>query len=172
MASEKYQVKVKDADFNVEVAQNGAEISLNGERLNLDLLGDPKKGFHLLRNNKSHQIHVVEADYESKEFIIEVDGEAYPVSVADRFDLLLKDLGMEHLANVAVNDLKAPMPGLVLDIKVSPGETIKKGQAILVLEAMKMENVLKAENDAVIKSIMCEKGQAVEKGQILIEFDV
>lgn len=172
MASEKYQVKVNDADYDVEVAQNGAEIKLNGEPLNLDLLGDAKKGFHLLRNHKSHEINVVEADYDSKEFIIEVDGESYPVKVSDRFDILLKDLGMEHLANAAVNDLKAPMPGLVLDVKVEAGQSIKKGQPILVLEAMKMENVLKAESDAIIKSINCEKGQAVEKNQILIEFEV
>lgn len=172
MASEKYQVKVNEADYDVEVAQNGAEIKLNGEVLDLDLMGDSKKGFHLLRNHKSHEINVIEADYETKEFLIEVDGEKYPVKVADRFDLLLKDLGMEHLANAAVNDLKAPMPGLVLDIKVEPGQSIKKGQPILVLEAMKMENVLKAETDATIKSVNCEKGQAVEKNQVLIEFEV
>jgi len=172
MASEKYQVKVNEADYDVEVAQNGAEIKLNGEVLDLDLMGDSKKGFHLLRNHKSHEINVIEADYETKEFLIEVDGEKYPVKVSDRFDLLLKDLGMEHLANAAVNDLKAPMPGLVLDIKVEPGQSIKKGQPILVLEAMKMENVLKAETDATIKSVSCEKGQAVEKNQVLIEFEV
>ncbi len=171
MSSEKYQVKVNEKDYKVEVAQNGAEIKLDGELLNLDLKGDAKKGFHLLRNHKSHQVHILEADYETKEFLIEVDGAPYPVKVADRFDLLLKDLGMEHLANAAVNDLKAPMPGLVLDVKVEAGETIKKGQALLVLEAMKMENVLKAESEATVKSINCAKGEAVEKNQVLIEFE-
>lgn len=171
MASEKYQVQVNEQDYQVEVAQNGAAISVDGQELDLDLKGNAKQGFHLLRNHKSHEIHVIEADYESKEFLIEVDGEAYPVKVSDRFDILLKDLGMEHLTNVAVNDLKAPMPGLVLDIKVEPGQSIKKGQALLVLEAMKMENVLKAESDTIIKSIECTQGQAVEKNEVLIEFE-
>lgn len=171
MASEKYQVQVNEKDYQVEVAQNGAAITVDGKALDLDLKGDAKQGFHLIQNHKSHEIHVIEADYESKEFVIEVNGEAYPVKVSDRFDILLKDLGMEHLANAAVNDLKAPMPGLVLDIKVEPGQSIKKGQALLVLEAMKMENVLKAESDAVIKSVECTQGQAVEKNEVLIEFE-
>lgn len=172
MSSEMYQVKVKDQDYKVEVKQNGADIRVNGVPLELDLKGDAKKGFHLIKDRKSYQIHVLESDLENKEFLVEVNGQTFPVKGSDRFDLLLKDLGMEHLANAVVNDLKAPMPGLVLEIKVAPGDTIKKGQAILVLEAMKMENVLKAESDAVVKSINCEKGQAVEKNQVLIEFEV
>jgi biotin carboxyl carrier protein len=167
-----YQVNVNDRDFKVEVKGNGAEVLLNGAALELDLKGDAKKGFHLIKDRKSYQIQVLESDLESKEFLVEVNGQTFPVKGSDRFDLLLRDLGMEHLANAAVNDLKAPMPGLVLDVKVAPGDSIKKGQAILVLEAMKMENVLKAESDAVVKSINCETGQAVEKNQILIEFEV
>lgn len=172
MSSEMYQVNVNDRDFKVEVKGNGAEVLLNGAALELDLKGDAKKGFHLIKDRKSYQIQVLESDLESKEFLVEVNGQTFPVKGSDRFDLLLRDLGMEHLANAAVNDLKAPMPGLVLDVKVAPGDSIKKGQAILVLEAMKMENVLKAESDAVVKSINCETGQAVEKNQILIEFEV
>lgn len=172
MSSEMYQVNVNDRDFKVEIKGNGAEVLLNGAALELDLKGDAKKGFHLIKDRKSYQIQVLESDLESKEFLVEVNGQTFPVKGSDRFDLLLRDLGMEHLANAAVNDLKAPMPGLVLDVKVAPGDSIKKGQAILVLEAMKMENVLKAESDAVVKSINCETGQAVEKNQILIEFEV
>jgi len=171
MSSEMYQVKVKDQEYKVEVKQNGADIRLNGAPLELDLKGNSKKGFHLIKDRKSYEIQILESDLDSKEFLVEVNGNVFPVKGADRFDLLLKDLGMEHLANAAVNDLKAPMPGLVLDIKVAPGDTIKKGQAILVLEAMKMENVLKAESDAVVKSINCEKSQAVEKNEVLIEFE-
>jgi biotin carboxyl carrier protein len=63
------------------------------------------------------------------------------------------------------------MPGLVLAVKVSPGDKIKKGEALIVLEAMKMENVLKAEADCVIKSIDCIIGSAAEKGQVLISFE-
>jgi len=85
-------------------------------------------------------------------------------------DLLLEKMGIANLETVQVNDLKAPMPGLILDILVTPGQTVKKGDQLLILEAMKMENVLKAPGDGVVASIEVEKGKSVEKGQILINF--
>ena len=171
MSSEKFQIKVNSQSFELEANALKKSGSLNGEDYILDLLGNAEKGFSLIRNNKSYEVQVLEADYDQKEFLIEVDGESYHVNAADRFDLLLKDLGMEHLNSVALNDLKAPMPGLVLEVKVAAGDTIKKGQALMVLEAMKMENVLKAEADCQIKSIDCSIGAAVEKGQVLISFE-
>jgi biotin carboxyl carrier protein len=170
MASEKFQIKVNSQSFELEANAFKKSGFLNGEGYTLDLLGNAEKGFSLIRNNKSYEVQVLEADYEQKEFLIEIDGQSYHVNAADRFDLLLKDLGMEHLNAATVNDLKAPMPGLVLEVKVAPGDSIKKGQALMVLEAMKMENVLKAEADCLIKSIDCTIGAAVEKGQVLISF--
>ena len=76
---------------------------------------------------------------------------------------------MDKMFAQKVNDLKAPMPGLVLDILVSEGQTIQKGDNLLVLEAMKMENNLKATNDAVVKKIKVSKGDKVEKNTVLIE---
>jgi len=70
-----------------------------------------------------------------------------------------------------VNDLKAPMPGLVLDVLVKEGQQIKKGENLLVLEAMKMENNLKALSDAVVKKVNVGKGARVEKNEILIELE-
>tara|TARA_R110002050_G_scaffold230321_2_gene366142 strand:+ start:1646 stop:2164 length:519 start_codon:yes stop_codon:yes gene_type:complete len=171
MSSEKFQIKVNSQSFELEANALKKTGSLNGKSYSLDLLGNAEKGFSLIRDNKSYEVQVLEADYDQKEFLIEIDGQSYAVSAADRFDLLLKDLGMEHLNNAAVNDLKAPMPGLVLEVKVAAGDSVKKGQALMVLEAMKMENVLKAETDCLIKSIDCTIGAAVEKGQILISFE-
>jgi biotin carboxyl carrier protein len=171
MSSEKFQIKVNSQSFELEANALKKSGSLNGKDYSLDLLGNAENGFSLIKNNKSYEVQVLEADYGQKEFLIEVDGESYQVNASDRFDLLLKDLGMEHLNDAALNDLKAPMPGLVLEVKVEPGDTIKKGQALMVLEAMKMENVLKAEADCQIKSIDCNIGATVEKGQVLISFE-
>ncbi len=171
MSSQSYQIEINEKAYPVEVSEQGKKLSLNGESLSLDIKGNAEKGFHLIHQQKSYRIHVLEADYESKEFSLEINDQIIAVKAADRFDLLLKDLGMEHLAASALNDLKAPMPGLVLDIKVKAGDNIKKGQPLIVLEAMKMENVLKAENDAVIKAVPCQEGEAVEKNQVLIEFE-
>jgi pyruvate carboxylase subunit B len=66
--------------------------------------------------------------------------------------------------------LKAPMPGLVLRVQVEPGQRVPAGAGLVVLEAMKMENELKSRFDAVIKAIRVQPGEAVEKGQVLLEF--
>lgn len=171
MSSQTYQIDINEKTYEVELDARNEEIQLNGQAQKLDIRGNSEKGFHILNGQKSYRVHVLEADFETKEFLLEVNDQVIPIKAADRFDILLKDLGMEHLTGSALNDLKAPMPGLVLDIKVQVGEAIQKGQALLVLEAMKMENVLKAESDAVVKSINCQKGEAVEKNQILIEFE-
>ena len=62
------------------------------------------------------------------------------------------------------------MPGLVLNILVKPGDAVKKNDPVLVLEAMKMENMIKAPGDAVVGAIAAETGKAVEKGQLLVSF--
>ena len=69
-----------------------------------------------------------------------------------------------------VKDIKAPMPGLILDLKVKPGDEVKKGDVVLILEAMKMENIIKAPGDGLVKAVKVNLKQSVEKNQVLIQF--
>src|ERR1035437_3214637 len=126
--------------------------------------------FHIIKNNKSYNVEVIKADAVEKSFLISVNGNKYQLNVKDKYDALLKSLGLDTLNSKKVNELKAPMPGLVLDVRVSEGDTVKKGDPILVLEAMKMENIIKSPTDGVIKKINVKKGLAVEKNQVLINF--
>ena len=77
---------------------------------------------------------------------------------------------MDALASKKVNEVKAPMPGMVLNILVQEGAEVKKGDALLVLEAMKMENIIKSPCDGTVKRVAATKGTAVEKNQLLIQF--
>ena len=86
-------------------------------------------------------------------------------------DLMLEKLGIQTKSTKKINHLKAPMPGLVTKIFVAEGDVIKQGEPLLILEAMKMENVFKAASDVIIKSISVGERQAVEKGEVLIAFD-
>ena len=115
-------------------------------------------------------MEVIKADSIEKSFLVSVNGNKYQLQVKDKFDELLKSLGFDELNSKKVNELKAPMPGLVLDIRVAEGGQVKKGDAVLVLEAMKMENIIKSPTDGVIKKINVKKGVAVEKNQVLINF--
>ncbi len=133
-----------------------------------------KKGdtptFHILKDTKSFTAEVVEADYATKSFIIRINGNKYSIMVKDRFDGLLHDLGMDSQTSSKLDNMKAPMPGLVLDVRVSEGQQVMKGDSIIVLEAMKMENILKAQADGTVKNISVKKGDKVEKNQVMITF--
>ena len=99
-----------------------------------------------------------------------LNGIHYPVRIKDRTDLLLEEMGMDMGASDAAADLKAPMPGLVLDVLVATGDTVSKGAPLLVLEAMKMENMIKATADATVEAINVSTGDTVEKDQLMITF--
>ena len=79
-------------------------------------------------------------------------------------------MGFEVGTSKNISHIEAPMPGLILDIPVSEGDEVKEGDALLVLEAMKMENVILSPRDGVIGKIAVEKGAAVDKKSLLIEF--
>jgi biotin carboxyl carrier protein len=155
--------------FDIQSDKTG--ISVNSQPFNWDLVEIKDGNFHILYNNRSFNAEVLEADYQSKSFLIKINNHKHSISVKDRFDLLLDQLGMSNANSAKVNDLKAPMPGLIVDIKVQVGDTVKKGDTILILEAMKMENVLKSVGDGVVKNIKIAPKQNVEKNQILIEFE-
>lgn len=107
---------------------------------------------------------------EDKKLFVKINNSPYTLDIKDKYDELLHNLGLDNLASKKVNDIKAPMPGMVLNILVAEGQEVKKGDALIVLEAMKMENILKSPTDGTIKKIAIKKGVAVEKNQILIQF--
>ncbi|MEI9919650.1 MAG: biotin/lipoyl-containing protein [Bacteroidota bacterium] len=126
--------------------------------------------FHIIYKNKSYRAEVVNADAATKTFVIKVNGVVQTVALKDKFDLLLEKMGMTSANASKINNIKAPMPGLIIDLKIKAGDSVSAGDALLILEAMKMENVLKAPGPGTIKAIKVKKGDSVEKGQILIEF--
>ena len=158
--------------FRVKFAQGGVNSgTVNGTTFNLDIDKENKSRLHIIRNNKTYTADLLKADYESKTFTLKVNGSKYEISVKDRMDELLKEMGMEEMAQQKVTEIKAPMPGLVLDILVEPGQTISKGEPVLILEAMKMENIIKSPAEGTIRSVGIEKGKAVEKNEILVSFE-
>ncbi|MGB0402504.1 MAG: acetyl-CoA carboxylase biotin carboxyl carrier protein subunit [Salibacteraceae bacterium] len=164
-------IKITGRDKEYTLENTNGKSVLNNEEIDLDIIENNKGSYHVIKDNKSHSIEIVNANFEKKEFEIRVNQQIYVLSAKDQFDELLEQLGMDSLSNGAAEDLLAPMPGLVLEILVKPGQEVEKGDSLLVLEAMKMENNIKCPADGVVKSIEIEKGQAVEKGQDLIIFE-
>lgn len=126
--------------------------------------------FHLIKDNKSYNAEVLKANHQEKSFVIRVNGNKYTVQLKDKYDDLLKELGIENSSVQKVKELKAPMPGLVIDVCVKEGDTAKKDDSLVVLQAMKMENILKCPADAVVKKVHVKKDDTIEKNQLLVSF--
>jgi biotin carboxyl carrier protein len=141
---------------------------LNGKAFSLDVSRLDENIYHIIKGARSYRVEVLEpADGKSR---LKVNGTIYETETIDKFDELLKSLGMEKGGGSKVNELKAPMPGLVLEISVAVGAELKKGDRVMVLEAMKMENVIKAPADVTVSSIEVKEGETVEKNQVMVRF--
>ncbi len=148
------------------------EFDINADALNgLDIVSMGNGHFHILKGQRSFKAEVISTDFDKKSFLIKVNGTEHQVQLADQYDQLIRKMGLNVSSASKMNDLKAPMPGLVLDILVKEGDAFEKGTPLLILEAMKMENIIKATGDGVVKSIGVSKSDAVEKGQILLELE-
>lgn len=155
-----YEAEIKDSELHIDL-----------EGQSWDIVPLDQNRFHVLVGEKSYEAQIEGFDKESKTFEIKIGQNTYSVAAKDRFDLLLEEMGMEGANSTKINDIKAPMPGLVVSIQVKPGDSVVKGDGILILEAMKMENVLKSPGEGVVKKIMVKQSEAVEKGQVLLVFE-
>ena len=145
-------------------------ITVNGELFEWDIVTLGPGRFHILHEGQSVVAEVMHIDYVAKIFQLKLNGQVVSLQVKYRFDLLLDKLGMSAATISKINELKAPMPGLIVDIRVELGQAVQKGHPLLVLEAMKMENILKAPSDGVVRAIKVSLRDNVTKGQALIQF--
>jgi biotin carboxyl carrier protein len=155
--------------YSLTINQNSVLEVTPSEARNLDILEDGKGNFHVLYDGKAYKAVLEKENEEGNLYSIRVNGTRYEVAIADKYQRLVKQMGLTVGGAQKLNNVKAPMPGLVLDVMVHAGDEVKKGDALLVLEAMKMENVLKATGDGKVKLVTVKKGAAVDKGAILIE---
>lgn len=164
-----YKIKVND-DFQFEVEEKSNEFYVGGSKLNVDVISTAANSSNIIYNNKSFNTEIVEYNKAEKTCTIRVNGNNYTLKVEDKFDQLLKQLGLDNIASAKIAEIKAPMPGLVLDVIVEEGTEVKKGDNLLILEAMKMENIIKSPTDGIVKKIVVTKGDKVEKNQVLLQF--
>ena len=121
-------------------------------------------------DNKSYTINVLFKDTSTGNLTLLINGRTVNATLQNKLAKLLKSMGMES-GKRKLKELKAPMPGLVLNVLVKAGEEVSEGQEIIILEAMKMENAIKSPQDGIIQSILVQNQDKVEKNQILIEFN-
>ena len=156
-----FLVKVNDIDF----------LMTEKEIEELDIVKKSSTEIHLIKDHRSVKAGILDMNVAAGTVTVEINGEKYSVVIKDELHQMLDKMGFNAAAGKHIKEIKAPMPGLVLDIAVKPGQEVKEGEKLLILEAMKMENSIMIQSAATIKNILVVKGQAVEKGQLLIELE-
>lgn len=153
------------------VSENEGVWSLNDNNVALDVRNHPNGLISVLYNGKSYTAILEQVDTKNKELTLTINGQTFKSAIKEPIDQLLTSMGLDLKATQKAEPVKAPMPGMILKILVEQGQQINKGDGMLVLEAMKMENIIKATGTATIKNIKVAERTAVEKGAILIELE-
>ncbi|NNM18095.1 MAG: acetyl-CoA carboxylase biotin carboxyl carrier protein subunit [Croceitalea sp.] len=137
----------------------------------LDLIKTQENTYHLLHNNQSYHIEIETSNFNHKTYNFKINNNSYQVSIDNMLDHLINEMGFDTNAGKQVSEIHAPMPGLILEVSVKPGQEVKTNDPLLILEAMKMENIITSPRDGIVKSIGVKKGEAIEKKQLLITFE-
>ncbi len=163
-----YKASIGSHDVQVVT---GKDASVNGVPVDIEFVKCATNSFKMRMNGVEKDADLVKLDKENKLVIVRIEGKKFAVQIKEPVDLMLDTLGINSKSTKKVNNLKAPMPGLVIKILAEQGKHYKAGDALMILEAMKMENVFKAAADVTIKAIEITERQTVEKGQILMVFE-
>ncbi len=142
-----------------------------GDNDSFRILEESDNHFVATFDNKIYHIDIEEFDPNTKSYQLVVNNKPISLSLKNPLDQLIQELGLQTKKEDNVNQVIAPMPGLVIKILKSQGDIVEKGDSLLILEAMKMENVIKAAGAGTIKSINVSVNDKVEKGQVMVEFE-
>jgi len=157
-----YKINVNDAfhfDFeNESISQ-------------LDAVSVETNKFHVLHQNLPYKAEIVFSDFNQKKYTVKVNNNTYHVAISNPLDTLIKEMGFAVGKTKQVHFIKAPMPGLILEINVTIGQAVKENDSLLILTAMKMENSFLSPREGIIKNIAINVGDSVVKGDLLIEFE-
>jgi acetyl/propionyl-CoA carboxylase alpha subunit len=166
-----FKVIRKDSNIELTAERRDNVLWVNDEAVTGTLVKVRNGCYYAYAGNKVTEIHVLRQMPAEKKYLLLINGQKVEVEYQSKLDLLLKSMGFEQAGKNKAKNLTAPMPGMILDVKVEKGERVQTGDPILVLEAMKMENVLKAPGDAIIKELKVNKGDKVDKNQVMVIFE-
>ncbi len=161
----KYITTIEDRQFTVEIIDE-KHVSVDGKIYEIDfesVSGQPV--YSLIVDGRSHESYIYQGE---ENWHVLLRGRLYPVTVEDEREMRLRAAAGGRVAETGEFHLRAPMPGLVVAVPVTEGQEVKKGEVILILESMKMQNELKAPRDGTIGRIRVRSGESVEQKQTLL----
>ncbi|MCO5247612.1 MAG: acetyl-CoA carboxylase biotin carboxyl carrier protein subunit [Chitinophagales bacterium] len=163
----KYRVfDSNDNHIDIRIEEN--KLFLNDNEISIDMSKISDEKFNVIKDYRSYNLELVKADFEEKTFTIKVNDDIFELNLKDELDLQLDKMGMSKNESEKIDKIIAPMPGLVLKVFTTVGQEVKKGDSLLILEAMKMENIIKSPGSGIVKEIKVKEQDAIEKNHVLI----
>ncbi|MDQ6827848.1 MAG: biotin/lipoyl-binding protein [Gemmatimonadota bacterium] len=160
VAGRRMQVDVEGAGLSVDGRHVTARVSeVEGTPVRLVTIGDDV-----------HRV-VVRSRQSRGHYVLWLDGFTHDVEALDERTRAIRDLSDVAAKASGPAPLVAPMPGLIVRVNVQPGDDVTAGQGLVVMEAMKMENELRAASAGKVKKVLAAPGAAVEKGAVLVELE-
>lgn len=147
--------------------KNNYDFRYKRQKIRIDLVEEADGFLILSHNGLRYPVEII--SQKQNEYEILLNGVTYTFSVETPFSLKRKKLLAANQGNTTHETIKAPMPGKILDVIVQPGQEVNKGEALAVLEAMKMQNTITAQNKGRIEKISIQPGETVAKDDILME---
>jgi acetyl/propionyl-CoA carboxylase alpha subunit len=158
------------SQLNIDV--NGHRFEFDGDGQDIEIAYDEgTRTYRIHEDGRSYEIRLIDFDLVSGQCRILIDGQPKEIRIFREIEVMIERMGLNAGHAKKLRGISAPMPGLVIRVEVKEGQHLEKGAPLVILEAMKMENVLTAPHDAVIKKVYVKTGQAVERGLMLIEFE-
>lgn len=165
----RYIAEADGKTYNIDIDEESGAIAVDGQPIAADLQQVTAPSlFSLIKDGHSYEVF---AEPEEKGFAIRIAGRRFLVNVADERSLRLARVQKREVERRGEMVIKAPMPGLVVDVQVAAGDTVKAGQGLIILMAMKMENELRAFEGGTVTSVAVQKGDKVDLGQVLLAIE-
>ncbi|MEZ4771928.1 MAG: acetyl-CoA carboxylase biotin carboxyl carrier protein subunit [Bacteroidia bacterium] len=154
----------------LQIERENDSVKVNDREYQPDIRQISDNLWHVILDNRSYRVFIQKNDPENREVTLSINGKKTTVKLRSRTDRLLDSLGMGEAMKKKLESIKAPMPGLIHTIMVKEGQQVHKGDPLFILEAMKMENIIKSPGEAVIAKIHVKEKDSVEKNELLVTF--
>lgn len=161
----KYLTTVNDKTYTIEI-NDDRHVVVDGKTYDIDLMAFAVRDLYsLILDNVSHEAFV---DSDGDDWQVLLKGDLYSAKVVDERAVRLAKSASGTVAATGDFNLKAPMPGLVVTVPVAEGQAIQKGDILLILESMKMQNELKSPRAGTVSRVKVKPGDTVEQNQVMV----
>jgi acetyl/propionyl-CoA carboxylase alpha subunit len=162
---------VRDGETVHEVLVDGESVTIDGQKFIARLEDIPGTPMQLLTVGDRQEKLYARRGSDRGAFELSIGGFRFPLEALDERTRVIRELSGASGKPRGPAHLTAPMPGLIVRVAVKEGDQVRAGQGLVVMEAMKMENELRASADGVVKRVAANVGTAVEKGALLLEME-